>query len=270
MPAPQARYWIGTIPHHGFTPYPVPGTTYMAGQLERSNDTQYLHWQLLVYFDRKRTLSFVRGLFGPYHFEPSRSSAIEQYVWKTDTHVPNTRFEFGRKALKRNSSTDWDSIWTSATTGDIASIPADVRFRHYSTIRKIASDHATAKPLEKQVFVFWGTTGTGKSTRAWNEAGMDAYAKDPRTKWWDGYRGQEHVVIDEFRGTIDIAHMLRWLDKFPVCVEIKGASVPLCATKIWITSNLSPDQWYPDLDSETKQALRRRLQVTHFSNPFGQ
>ena len=55
--------------------------------------------------------------------------------------------------------------------------------------------------------------------------------KDPRTKFWDGYRNQENVVIDEFRGAIDIAHILRWFDRYPVIVEVKGSSVVLSAKK---------------------------------------
>jgi len=72
------------------------------------------------------------------------------------------------------------------------------------------------------------------------------------------------VVIDEFRGEIGIGHLLRWFDRYPVLVEIKGGSVVLKATRFWITSNLSPDAWYPNLDEETKSALKRRLNITHF------
>ena len=118
--------------------------------------------------------------------------------------------------------------------------------------------------MERKIFVFWGSTGTGKSRTAWEEAGLEAYPKDPRTKWWDGYTGQEHVVIDEFRGGIDIAHVLRWFDRYPVLVETKGGSIPLRATIIWVTSNLSPELWYPDLDADTFAALRRRLEIKHF------
>lgn len=114
------------------------------------------------------------------------------------------------------------------------------------------------------MLLFWGRTGSGKSRRAWQEAGWDAYPKDPRTKFWDGYRGQEHVVVDEFRGGIDVAHLLRWLDRYPVLVEIKGSSVPLTATKIWFTSNLHPRDWYPALDEDTLNALMRRIKITHF------
>ena len=119
--------------------------------------------------------------------------------------------------------------------------------------------------MERSAKVFWGRTGTGKSRLAWEEAGLEAYAKDPRTKWWDGYMGQTHVVIDEFRGTIDIVHLLRWLDRYPVRVENKGGSVSLSATRFWFTSNLDPRLWYPDVDAETVAALVRRIEIHHFN-----
>ena len=98
------------------------------------------------------------------------------------------------------------------------------------------------------------------------EATFDAFPKDPCTKFWDGYVGQANVVIDEFRGSVGISHLLRWLDRYPTIVEAKGSSVCFQATTIWITSNLSPDDWYPDLDSDTKAALRRRFTtVVHFN-----
>jgi len=114
------------------------------------------------------------------------------------------------------------------------------------------------------VSVFWGATGTGKSRRAWDEAGLDAYPKDPNTKFWCGYRSHQHVVIDEFRGAISISHLLRWLDRYPVIVEIKGGAHVLAATHFWITSNLDPRQWYPTEDQDTIDALLRRLNITRF------
>jgi len=48
-------------------------------------------------------------------------------------------------------------------------------------------------------------------------------------------------------------------------VETKGASTVLKASKIWITSNLHPRDWYPALDEKTYQALLRRLQITEMT-----
>lgn len=150
-------------------------------------------------------------------------------------------------------------------TGELDAIPADVRVVSYRTLRAIGSDHATAIGMVRRVRVYWGVTGTGKSRKAWEEAGEEAYAKDPRTKFWDGYQSQTNVVIDEFRGGIDIAHLLRWFDRYPVRVEVKGSSRPLVANNIWITSNLEPSRWYPDMDVMTIDALLRRLEIEEFS-----
>lgn len=265
MPSPQGRYWMLTIPQHLFTPYLPEGICWIKGQLEEGNEGGYLHWQLVVACRSKKTLSYIKSIFGSeIHGELTRSAAAEQYVWKEDTRVQGTQFELGTKALKRNSATDWDEIRQLARTNQLERIPGDVYVRYYGNLRRIASDNQQPIAMERTCRVYWGASGVGKSRRAWDEAGLEAYPKDPRTKWWDGYRGQPNVVIDEFRGDIGISHILRWLDRYPVSVETKGSQQPLAATTFWITSNLDPRCWYPDLDEDTKQALLRRLEITHF------
>lgn len=261
----QGIFWIGTIPAHEYTPYPMPGTKWIRGQLERG-EGGFLHWQILVAFTKKKSLQGVRSCFGQFHFELTRSRRAAEYVWKLETRIEGTQFEFGSKPIDRTSSRDWDDVWTAATQGDLMAIESSVRVPHYRTLRAIASDYSEPIAMERTCYVFWGDTGTGKSRTAWERGGMDAYPKDPRTKFWCGYNGQETVIIDEFRGGIDISHMLRWLDRYPVIVEIKGSSVVLRAKTIYITSNVDPRHWYPDLDEKTKSALLRRLQITHFHN----
>ena len=90
------------------------------------------------------------------------------------------------------------------------------------------------------------------------------YIKDPNSKWWDGYNGQELVIIDEFSGVINVTHLLRWLDRYPCRVEVKGASKVLRATKFWITSNIDPRNWYAEITPEQKNALMRRMDITQF------
>jgi len=266
--ANSGRYWIFTAPHHEFVPHLPPGACYAKGQLERGA-AGFLHWQFVLCFTATHRLSAIRKLLGPVHAELSKSDAADAYVWKDDTAVEGTRFELGAKPKRRNSKRDWDDIKLAAQEGRLADIDAGTFVCHYRTLRAIATDHMEAPAVERTCHVFWGRTGTGKSRRAWAEAGLDAYPKDSRSKFWCGYQGQQHVVIDEFRGGVDIAHMLRWLDRYPVIVEVKGGAVPLKATVLWITSNLDPRVWYPECDQETVQALMRRLTVTHFEgDPF--
>jgi len=216
----------------------------------------------LVVSERTMRLRGLKALFcDSAHCELSRSVAADAYVWKDDTAIEGTRFELGEKPHRRNSKADWDKVWELARTGSLLEIEASIRIQHYRTLRTIRADYSDPVAFERKVVVYHGPTGTGKSRRAWDEATWSAYPKDPRSKFWDGYRDQKHVVFDEFRGGIDIAHLLRWFDRYPVLVEIKGASTCLVAEKIWITSNLHPREWYPDLDYVTYQALERRLEI---------
>lgn len=265
----MSRYFSVTIPLKDFEPYDeLPDwLAYIKGQPERG-ESGYEHWQLLVVTRRKSRFSAVKKRLGSSaHVEASRSDALNEYVWKDDTCIDQARrFELGKLPNKRQSSTDWEEIWQAAKDGRTSDIPADIRLRLYSSIKRVEKDHMSPTAQYREVYVYWGASGAGKSKRAWEEADIaTAYPKDPNTKFWDGYQGQENVVIDEFRGKIDIAHLLRWLDRYPVCVENKFGGVVFRAKKIWITSNLSWESWYPDLDEDTKQALRRRLtKVIHF------
>ena len=237
---------------------------YIRGQLEQGQTTGYLHWQLLCQYPKQVRLSAVKKDFGnSCHAEPSRSEAADEYVWKEETAVAGTRFELGVKPIRRNNDQDWQSVKDLAKAGRLDDLPPSVFVQHYRTLRTISADYAQPIAVQRRVVVYWGPTGTGKSRRAWQEAGMESYPKDPNTKFWDGYRGHKHVIIDEFRGRIDISHVLRWFDRYPVLVEIKGSATVLAAETIWITSNLDPRSWYPDLDQETQDALMRRLEIIH-------
>lgn len=266
QPSKPARYWIGTIPYETWIfPNPLPShIAYIKGQQEIGEETGYHHVQVLVIFKTAVRLSAVRKSFEG-HFEITRSEAASQYVWKEATRVADSQFEIGVLPMRRNNATDWETIRKQAEEGNLQAIPPDIYIRCYNQLRRISSDNAKCVAMERTCFVFWGRTGTGKSRRAWDEAGMEAYSKDPQTKWWDGYQGQQNVVIDEFRGAISISHLLRWLDRYPVRVECKGSAMPFVSSKIWITSNLDPRNWYADLDAASLSALLRRLNITHFN-----
>lgn len=265
MPSPQGQIWILTIKEADWTkPQECNSPVrYIKGQLEEGAGG-FRHWQLVVHFARSVRMAAVKRHFAASaHCELTRSAAAESYVWKQDTRIGEP-FEIGSRPMQRSREKDWDQIWESAKAGNIDAIPPDVRIRSYANLRRIQSDHMEPQPQERIIFVFCGRTGTGKSKRAWEEAGWHAFPKIPSTKFWDGYRQHEHVVIDEFRGQIGIEHLLRWFDRYPVSVEIKGSCLPLLATKIWVTSNLHPRDWYPSLDEETRDALLRRLRITVF------
>lgn len=84
----QARYWIGTIPESNWTPILPAGVQYVRGQLE-CGASGFRHYQLVVSFSQKKTLRQLHQIFGRNcgHWEPTRSSAANAYVWKSDTRI---------------------------------------------------------------------------------------------------------------------------------------------------------------------------------------
>lgn len=110
----------------------------------------------------------------------------------------------------------------------------------------------------------WGKPGVGKSRFAHDEF-PDAYIKEPRTKWWNGYLLEKKVIIDDFAPKgIDINHLLRWFDRYKCYVEVKGDMCPLYADNFIVTSNFHPSQVYVLEDGNAHpqcEALLRRLEI---------
>ena len=182
MPGRTYNWWIATVPDGDWEP-PAdlpPNVKYLKGQKEEGAGG-YVHWQVCVCLRQKKGTRFVRNLFGGRaHVEPTRSDAARDYVWKEDTRIAGSQFELGQTPLRRNQETDWEGIWQLAKEGKFEEIPPQVRICNYRSLRSIASDFSVTVGMERSCFVFWGRTGTGKSRRAWQESGMDAYSKGMR------------------------------------------------------------------------------------------
>ena len=267
MPTPHGKYWFITVGAEYFKPVqamcPRRDLTFMKGQREIGENTGFDHWHFSVGFSKEKTMAQVKEYFcKEARCELSRSDAVDEYVWKENTRVEGTNFCWGRKPLKMNSKTDWNATFESAANGDFDSIDKGVLIRNYNSLKRIRVDNLKNKQRGAiTVHVYHGQTGTGKTRKCWFEAGDpdSVYIKDPNTKWWDGYQGQQKVIIDEFCGFIGITHLLRWFDRYACTVEVKGYTTPLLATEFWVTSNISPMDWYKDATEEQQLALGRRL-----------
>lgn len=224
------------------------------------------HLQGYIILNRQQRLSYMKKLNSRCHWEVAKGNTEQNitYCSKCDDFMefgerPKTPVEKGQMEKDR-----WKAIISHAKAGTLEEHDPKMYYLHFNTNNRLQAQFQEPKFIEKKIRVYWGPTATGKSHKAWTEAGPSAYGKDPRSKFWYGYHGQTNVIIDEFRGGIDISHLLRWLDKYPLLVEVKGSSCACAAENIWITSNLHPNAWYPDLDAATVEALCRRLEIVEF------
>ena len=108
----------------------------------------------------------------------------------------------------------------------------------------------------------YGKTGTGKSHYAFENYHPDThFVYNPQDNgFWNGYSGQETVIINEFRGQIPYGELLDLIDKWPKTVKVKGKSpIPFLAKHIIITTPMKPSEVYSNLsfNDDLSQLLRR-------------
>lgn len=105
----------------------------------------------------------------------------------------------------------------------------------------------------------WGKPGCGK-TFAVRSAYPDLYDK-LQNKWWDGYEGQEVVLLDDY-DTHMLGHFLkRWADGYPYAPEVKGGSTQARYKKFIITSNYEPSFFWQE--PLLLEAITRRFKIIH-------
>ena len=108
----------------------------------------------------------------------------------------------------------------------------------------------------------WGPTGTGKSHRAANMEGTQYWWTNDNG-WWDGYKQQDVVILNDFRGNIAYGEMLQMVDKWPYAVRRRGREpMPFTSKMVVVTSSLHPKDVYKNLSAEDKLAqLERRFDI---------
>lgn len=166
----------------------------------------------------------------------------------------------------------WDEAFDLAKTHKMEDIPKDMLIRYYHAFKRIQQDnpqHMDDLPTTCGIW-YHGPTGVGKSKVA-REKYPDYYDK-PLNKWWDGYRGQPYVILDDvgpdqgkWIGTL----MKRWTDHYPFPAEQKGTTVQIRPKNIIVTSQYTIEEVFSQ-DPLLVDALTRRFSVINMyhNNPF--
>ena len=97
----------------------------------------------------------------------------------------------------------------------------------------------------------WGTTGVGKTRSVMDKHGYkNVFRVTNYAHPFDGYRGERVLLFDEFRSSLPLADMLKYLDGYPLMLPCRYADKVACFTEVYIISNIPLEQQYPNVQVE--------------------
>lgn len=118
-----------------------------------------------------------------------------------------------------------------------------------------------------EVTYIWGETGVGKTRSVVEKYGYkNVFRVTNYTHPFDGYKGQDVILFDEFRSSLKFSDMLAYIDGHPVMLPCRYADKVACYTKVYIISNIPLEKQYPLVQVEEPAgyaAFRRRIEEVY-------
>lgn len=249
--------------------------TYLCWGEEICPTTGRPHLQGFVYLKDGKTFTAMRKVMETRHIAKAKTldQAIEYCVGDYTNHKgeykpKNEVFKEYGKRPKQGQRNDIHKTLEKISTGDYTMRDVVRSATSYQSVRMAEVQLKYFEPprnWETKVYWFYGPSETGKSRKAF-EMCKDPFVCMSTIKWWEGYDGQEDVIIDDYRTDFcTFKEFLRLTDRYPFRVECKGGSRQLRAKRIFITTPKSPEEtWMGSTSEELYQLTRRIHQVKKF------
>lgn len=267
----QSKYWCWTLNNPteaeeqaikiAATEEKTPIAYLVYGREVGSSGTRHLQGYLEL--RRKLRLVSAKRVLGPEraHLEPRMGSASQaaDYCKKDGDVVEYGTCSVPQQGKRNDLEALKETIDSGGNLRDVAEEHFGQFLRYERAIKAYLELRSVPRSWKTRVRIFWGPTGVGKTRRAVDLADGDfwIYSSDG---WFDGYLGQQTVIFDDFGGhEFKLTYLLKLLDRYPMRVRIKGGFVNWCPLEVIITSNIDPEEWYPNAKPESKAALFRRF-----------
>lgn len=196
---------------------------------------------------------------------------------KAETKVADTQEEYGEMPIERQGARNdladmYDMIKQGMDDVDILEQSPDY-ILHFDKIDKVrqALTFKKFKNVEREVqcSYIWGLTGTGKTSSIVRKYGYDnVYRVTDYKHPFDGYRGQDVLVFEEFRSDLPMKQMLQFLDRYPLELPARFYNRYACYTKVYLISNEPLSYQYPNMQHDEPRGfnafLRRIKNVYYF------
>lgn len=293
-PWAQSRYWMFTlnnplevanhlladgqsVAEHEGIKYDVPKVLtdskvvkYSIWQMEKGTNGT-IHYQGYVVFKGNQRFRAVKAMIPRAHWEVRRGTheQARDYCSKQDSRLAGP-YEFGEHGQQGKRS-DLLSIKQAVDSGlnekQIATnddlFPQWLKY-HTGVTRYMMLKGHNHRNFQTKALVLWGPPGTGKSSWARDFCETNGYssywlvkAAVNQTLFWDGYDGQDVVILDEFgRGFIPRDTACRLVDRYPFSVQHKGGSKDFTSKFVIFISNDDPITWWSGIGGLGPMARR--------------
>jgi len=180
-----------------------------------------------------------------------------------------------RPRLTNKIASTFEELYEDAVKGQVhPESQIYARYRNY--FDNIATAHLPpviwdGELPDKNIWI-WGKKGLGK-TGIFYRLALDTHKSlydKPINKWWDGYGGQDYVVledVDEDNLQYLAGHIKKWADRYSFNAEVKGGSIRIVPTyHLIVTSNYPPSACFKR--QEDVEAMERRFDIYHIEEPM--
>ncbi len=240
---------------------------YLIYGLETCPSTTKEHWQGFIRFKNQRSFKAVIKALKPRHVEICKGSADDNIKYcSKDSNVVCERGTRPSQGARSDLAEIHERIKDGVSVDTITEENPMMYHQYGRTLNKLEDLQLRRKFRSWMTEGIWyyGPTGSGKSHEAFKDYSPDTHYVLPDDKgWWDGYTGQETVIINDFRGSLTYGFLLQLVDKWPVNVSRRQREpVPFLAKRLIITSSLHPTEIYCNLSAnDSLGQLYRRFQI---------
>lgn len=289
----QSRKWLLTINNpieKGYTHEKLieimmqfKGVSYYCMSDEVGLESKTLHTHLFMYSPSGIRFSTVQNRIPHCHIDYCRGTAQQNkdYVFKEgkyagtnkeDTRIDGTQYEYGTVPVerqgRRNDIIDlYDMISNGLSDFQILDISPDYML-NLNNIRQtrqvIRSEKFKNVFRNLTVTYIYGSTGGGKTRYVMEKYGFENVYRVTNYKHpFDGYMGQDVILFDEFRSSLPLADMLKYLDGYPVVLPCRFYDSFACFSKVYFTTNISLEKQYVSIQRDEIESYKAFLRRIH-------
>lgn len=257
--------------------------TYAIWSFEVGGETGTRHVHIFLYGVNPTRFSKILKEFNGGHFEVAKGTVKQnrEYVlkegkWrndpKGDTRIDGEQYEYGEqpREVGQGTRTDLHRMYDMIKEGKSNFEIIEENPEYITYIEKIekARFEIIREKYRKEwrtldVTYIWGDTGIGKTRGVMEKYGYDkVYRVTNYQHPFDGYQGEDVIIFEEFRDSLKIEDMLKYLDGYPCVLPCRFADKQACFTKVYILTNIDIKEQYRNIRREypeTYKAFERRI-----------